>query len=604
MVREAAAGPKEEEQGPVEGLPERLDVCLRCPPIQEGEGCGMTCMSLDGQGQLMVTGCRDGRNIVWDLETRGVRVVLEDSRWLGGCPVESVLLSRDGCFVMSCHSVDQDPHVVDGDARSGGKKVLVLWSLGRSSEATVVATHEIAMTGAVSMCMAGVSSPFSESRQDETVLMMVLMTCGGVPMWLRVCGTSGSTEDALTNLNMCATYPVVVGVGSIDRDVSNMTYHMESFPLTYDQGIPGAVVKDAEEEEKKMMNTSATSYSGGTTVTNALDDDGDDEQSSKRKQGPCVGSRVQVYWDGDGEWFSGTVRSQDLRTMFIVYDDGDEEWVPIHGDVPWKLVDDDGNTKKAIKNKNAVVSAKEDDVKRHMNVLVAYCAKTDVIALCDKDGKRLTLHSSCDFSVVHDLELEHVEPSRMTFSQDGTMLAVTYASGFIELVQILESEMKVIKRLDFLEYSTSGRRKKRQHAWVCSAFSPGGTYIFCSMTTDQSSNNHCILTWNHEQNVVKNLLQGQGAKVLAMECHPVPTPMQILALSDDGCVYIWSSIMYQNWSTFQPEFETLERNREYVEVETEFDLPATQDSSLAIAEGIPRVLHDEDIHDEEEIRID
>ena len=59
--------------------------------------------------------------------------------------------------------------------------------------------------------------------------------------------------------------------------------------------------------------------------------------------------------------------------------------------------------------------------------------------------------------------------------------------------------------------------------------------------------------------------------------------------------------MHQNWSVFQPEFETLDRNREYIELETEFDLPPLQ-STMPVGEGKSRVLHD--VNSDEEILID
>lgn len=59
--------------------------------------------------------------------------------------------------------------------------------------------------------------------------------------------------------------------------------------------------------------------------------------------------------------------------------------------------------------------------------------------------------------------------------------------------------------------------------------------------------------------------------------------------------------MHQNWTVFQPEFETLDRNREYVEVETEFDLPPLHDA-LPPGDSKPKVLHDE--ASDEEILID
>jgi hypothetical protein len=40
-----------------------------------------------------------------------------------------------------------------------------------------------------------------------------------------------------------------------------------------------------------------------------------------------LGRRVEVFWEGDGDWFRGVVRSTDAKgNVFVVYDDGDELW--------------------------------------------------------------------------------------------------------------------------------------------------------------------------------------------------------------------------------------------------------------------------------------
>lgn len=552
-----------------ESLPERLDVCLQCP---ESLGCDakMTCLALDGQGRLMATGCGDGRNIVWDLETRGVRVVLEDDRWRGCGPVESVLLSEDGMFVLSCHSLksEQDEY----------RKVFVLWMLGLSSEASVVATHEIlckkSEAGAVLMHRG------CDHMDDHGVVMSAMMILGEAPMKLNVYERG---NRPIANDSRLGMYPAV-GIGSNAENDRTTSYHIEANPLQVPVGkrdIPKESTKKANVNKKKKNKQESVS-SGGTTVTDTSVKDEGGDCTSKENDMSIIGRKVDVYWDGENEWYRGTVKHRDDTRMFIVYEDGDQEWVLFHGDVPWKYVDSDVPI-----------------VRIHM----AYCPSTDVIAICDARRMKLTLHKGCDFSVthVHHLGYGHIAPSNMTFSRDGSNLSLTYTNGLIELVQIGDT-IRVGKKLNFMETS-AGRRKMRQHTWCCSAFSPGGNYLFSSMTLDREQNKHGILTWDHGKNIAKNLLQGQCSKILAMVCHPVPTPMQIIVLSDDGRVYIWSSIMHQNWSVFQPDFETLDKNREYIEVETEFDLPPLHNAlPLATGDGKLRVLHDEP--SDEEILID
>lgn len=44
-------------------------------------------------------------------------------------------------------------------------------------------------------------------------------------------------------------------------------------------------------------------------------------------RGEWVGLRVRVYWEDEGEWFSGVVQDADEdQRLFVLYDDGDERW--------------------------------------------------------------------------------------------------------------------------------------------------------------------------------------------------------------------------------------------------------------------------------------
>lgn len=40
-----------------------------------------------------------------------------------------------------------------------------------------------------------------------------------------------------------------------------------------------------------------------------------------------VGTRVSVFWEGEGEWFEGVVAEYDAaKGLFVQYDDGEEQW--------------------------------------------------------------------------------------------------------------------------------------------------------------------------------------------------------------------------------------------------------------------------------------
>ena len=41
----------------------------------------------------------------------------------------------------------------------------------------------------------------------------------------------------------------------------------------------------------------------------------------------AVGWRVQVYWEGEAEWYEGVVTEYDAENgYFVKYDDGEEQW--------------------------------------------------------------------------------------------------------------------------------------------------------------------------------------------------------------------------------------------------------------------------------------
>ena len=109
-------------------------------------------------------------------------------------------------------------------------------------------------------------------------------------------------------------------------------------------------------------------------------DDDDDEgvspsaasrkQTTDRKQSPksssektnedgvalAIGTRVSVYWEGDDEYFVGTVTKAEIRGKrrpklkhYIEYDDGEGEWY-LHGEVTTEDVVTDPGKRRAFLN--------------------------------------------------------------------------------------------------------------------------------------------------------------------------------------------------------------------------------------------------------------
>jgi len=99
------------------------------------------------------------------------------------------------------------------------------------------------------------------------------------------------------------------------------------------------------------------------------DDGGDSIEESSVRTGEGadnvkVGNRVSIYWDGEREWFDGTVteyrpKSRTNKKFFVEYDDEDEEWLDLSKEKFRVLPDghgDDGN-KNSNSNKKKANSA-------------------------------------------------------------------------------------------------------------------------------------------------------------------------------------------------------------------------------------------------------
>ena len=195
------------------------------------------------------------------------------------------------------------------------------------------------------------------------------------------------------------------------------------------------------------------------------------------------------------------------------------------------------------------------------------------------DGKDLNLLDTMHFSDVAGVQASHI-----TLSSDAAHIAITYPCGFVYVIEVSSQHivdnvtgnsgwsfsMKISARFDF-EGGGNNKNGARKHSWITSRFSPDGAHLFTSIRLEGSDHN--IITWNHVEGQAENLLQGPGGTIIALDSLPDMRPMQVFALSSDGCIYVWSSIVSQQWCVFHPEFETLERNRLYVEEETEFDQP-------------------------------
>lgn len=185
----------------------------------------------------------------------------------------------------------------------------------------------------------------------------------------------------------------------------------------------------------------------------------------------------------------------------------------------------------------------------------------------------------------------HGQVQGVSFSPDGAHLLVSYSSSpMVFMIHRGDTQGESVdkscimfgrqKRQDLKSamddpkpcLTLHGRFKSEveQYAWGPSCFAPDGEHVFSCL---DSQKEHIIYTWNFKYGYAANVLEGaDSSRVMGVICHPDPVPMQLLALSGSGKkLYIWSKMITQKWSLFSPDFEVLDRNREYIETENEFD---------------------------------
>ena len=138
-------------------------------------------------------------------------------------------------------------------------------------------------------------------------------------------------------------------------------------------------------------------------------------------------------------------------------------------------------------------------------------------------------------------------------------------------------------------------------SWGACAFSPDGKHLVTAI--DPGSNEHVIYTWNIFHGYAENTLQAGSDGIVELSWHPEPAPMQCLAVTKSGRIYIWAKVMTQDWSAFAPDFETLTDNREHVEEETEFDVEIGEEDDekmKKVQQQQQRKIEEQEAKDEEE----
>jgi WD40 repeat protein len=565
-------------------LPERLETTLVCPEICPVSPCGsertkrqkhvlvdrqdrapgaspaLTCVSV--ASCYLATGTSDGHVVLWALETR--------------CPVQTLVCSRDGMQApeLSIRDVtwSADGRFLVASAWGEGKEEgkspkgkgkspkgkgegegrIMVWNVGEGGAATAVGSVGIPAKGALRVDVFHCCS--EASRDGEVLRVLVTDVEGGRLHWVVV-------------------YQGAAGGGN-EENLSVRVVPVE---------IPSSP--------------------------------------------SSVGSRIEVYWEEDRAWYPGTVGQVDETEgkMHVYYDDSELIWEDRDGETQWRTVE---GTVSSVQGTSA------SDSLTTKTLLTARCGESKQhLALCDvlENTLRLylvgptgTLEYLDEMKLILPMEEQRgIRAADLAASPDGENLVVVYPQGSVVGVRVESGRPKLSKvlslsgNLDFdsRKKGTSKKPENRNHIWNACSFSPDSTHVFCSLAIDTKEEQYGVLTWDFKSNRAKNLLQAEVTtqpslqnsqtsqtpltpltpqtpdtldtlptrqqRVVAMCVHPDPRPMQLFALTEDGTVGVWSSILSQDWSVFQPDFVSFTQNRMHIEQEDDFDVcPVPVSSSI------------------------
>eukprot|EP01133_Synstelium_polycarpum_P013886 gene13886-16380_t len=147
----------------------------------------------------------------------------------------------------------------------------------------------------------------------------------------------------------------------------------------------------------------------------------------------------------------------------------------------------------------------------------------------------------------------------VTFQVDRTIKVPTGA-GIKEFefsrnqkYMLINSTDKIIRvvSLDTYQIIRDFQDSVNRNPWKKCCFSNNSEYVVGGI---QHKSLHTIFIWSVAGGLVKDL---EGPKEVTV--------------SSSGIIYIWTTVVTENWSAFAPDFQELEENEEYVEREDEFD---------------------------------
>ena len=173
---------------------------------------------------------------------------------------------------------------------------------------------------------------------------------------------------------------------------------------------------------------------------------------------------------------------------------------------------------------------------------------------------------------------------RLELSRDGrTLLVVSFSKGIVAYdvtgdvedknrekndESLQEENLKNDRNTTVLTNRRLFENEHSQSAWesACVAFDNQFVYATSSLASHEV---HC---WDLKTLELTRVLEGPNeAKGLVRSCYHPKRPLMI-GVGANGIMYVWAKVYEESWTAFQPDFQELKENREYVEREDEFDI--------------------------------
>ena len=183
---------------------------------------------------------------------------------------------------------------------------------------------------------------------------------------------------------------------------------------------------------------------------------------------------------------------------------------------------------------------------------------------------------------------------RLELSRDGkTLLVVSFSKCIVafDVVGDVEDKKRNKEKEDLknddnnnddtgLETTVLKNRRQfenehSQSSWESACVAFDNKFVYAASST-ASHEVHC---WNLKTLELTRVLEGPNeAKGLIRSCYHPKRPLMI-GVGANGIMYVWAKVYEESWTAFQPDFQELKENREYIEREDEFDIKDEEENN-------------------------